>query len=183
MKEWAAASETYREYLDKLLTAMRPDLKEFALIASSQFHDAEVVLNQEQTADSIIWSPLSPDDYQKDRRVRFFTICLRTNDSIANVNYILRRPLSHFKHREGVFTGSVKRFWLYDEVLIDPAWYETMRRIAVQPGEPAPRPDLIHCILFSDGLELNLPFSEVFHTSVLLSAVCEEVSRMADAES
>lgn len=173
MKEWDIANTAYGEELQKLLPRVDPSVKDF--IISARFHDAEVLAAQDKVADRTSWT--LPDDHQRDRRIRFFMLSLRTDDSIVCVNYVLRRPFAFATNTElGVF-ATKRRVWLYDELLIDPNWYETRRGVAVMPEEFVPRPDLVHSILFSDGLELALPFSDVLVTTVPLAKICADFTQ------
>jgi hypothetical protein len=179
-KEWAGATAAYRGYLEKVIGLMDASLRTYVTNTSPHFHDAEVLLRKEVVSERTTWSASYPEDHPRDRRVRFFLLSLRTDDSLINVTYVLRRPASRFEHKSrDVFSGE-RRCWLYDEVLFDPHWVEMTRTLGVPHGESPPKPDFLHCVLFSDGAEFYLPFTDVLVSGLPLASICGDVPQAAD---
>jgi hypothetical protein len=178
-REWDAAMERYETHLRWVTED--PQMKEF--VASAQFHDAEVLEMREHVAERANWSVHRPETWPQDRRVRVFVICLKLDNTLSVVTYLLRRPASFVRHSDERVFPAGHRHWLYDEVQIDPVWVEEIGSTMRYRELPPPRPDFQHCILFSDGVELVVPFSDVFITTVPLSRICDDVAEKTLTES
>lgn len=179
-RRWERNSEEYKRHIEGLLVPL-PSLREYLLAAN--LHDAAVVSIREDTAARATWTPLPwmTERQQQDPHVRLCVLTLRTDDELAIVTYLLRRPVATVRHQGDVFYEEQRR-WLYDEILIDPEWIDQMRHVAWSGASRAPAPELVHCVLLSDGSELSFSFSDIWIHTIPLEAVCESSAEQVGSQ-
>jgi hypothetical protein len=160
-KDWQSALKTYKQRISELSQIMTPRIKQLAI---SQFHDADVLSFRCEESDHIRWGGIPH------RFVRFCAFMLRTDDSVVSVWYLVPH-LDPVVPANLAISPSQSRFWLYDEVDELPPSGQNRDIDSFTEGESA---QFQHSILLSGGIEITIPFSDVFIQSVPVSRVCED---------
>lgn len=169
--EWDAAAAAYQEHFQAIVDRLGSQTRTF--FSTSCFHDSEVLEMRELIAEECYWATSRPEPGRDRRPVRFFVFVLRSAENLTTVTYVLRRSVGSTRHDAQVF-ASARKFWLFDELVIDPIWLEERRGAFAAHEDAPPKPELVHSILFSDGSEVVLAFSEVFAINLPLARICDE---------
>jgi len=158
--EWAAALGRYREQIESLASIMPNRTRQLA--TQCRFHDSEVVSMTLETSETTSHSRKTSESAE------FFTFSLLSELWAHFIFYALRRPIVRKQHiYPDVFSGE-KEFWLYDEVRLEPL--TPAPEIAFQSD----RSSFVHGVLLSSGLELEIPFADVFIQAIPLNGICSD---------
>jgi hypothetical protein len=132
---WDAALDRYREHLAGLRDDVPPHIMRLAKLA---LHDAEVLAFDQRPPDP---KPRSAAVHQQPR-MQILSVLRDDQERVVTILYSLADRVRTAKARGWPFS-SARRHWLYDELDV----------------APDDRSTLLHRILFSDGLTVEIPFS------------------------
>jgi hypothetical protein len=165
--EWHSALKKYRENLEALWAIMPNRTRDLA--TKYQFHDSQILSMHVEASDKITWSGAPSFD---SRRVEFFIFSLLSEFSFVSIFYVLSKPIDSDQHKLKVFSDE-NVAWLYDEVRAETSFgMSPMGSPSFQMGPPAVA--FAHDILLSNGMEIKIPFSEVFINSIPLSKISSD---------
>jgi hypothetical protein len=168
-KEWDAALGHYREEIEFLSSRMPNRIRQLA--TKYRFHDSEVLSMAVETAETTSRSNGLSRSGKPGEASEYFTFTLMSELWAHFVFYVLSRPIVRKQHVDvDVFCGE-KVFWLYDEVRPDPQMPSSEITPDAHGAIVSGRSNFVHGVLLSNGLELEIPFSDVFIQAIPLPFV------------